>query len=223
MLARCYVDIRRTCQLVAHLSQGPEDGGCLVHAIGVPEAIASYDEEEDGGTIGENPPYVPLVHAVFDITSELQSPALPVLEAQAVSRSQNDSSDDNHITNAMEALLAALDVSIDKRQTVGQWIRDHPAHADCLTPQHVGNILSKVQFSLEQPSVSAELAVGLKQNLTCAHVCAAVQACPYQQAEVARVMAPFVQDPDHKASVLALIDWRFEREIVADSFPSSPV
>ena len=201
--------------------QGPEDGGFYVQAIGVPQAISSYDEEEDAGTIGENPSYVPLVHAVAVSASQPQ--ALPVLQAEAVNASQNDVSAnevDSDTTTAVERLLAAMDASSDKRQTVGEWIRDHPAHAKQLTPEQVGSVLSKVQFSLEQPSVAAELAVGLGSNLLCAHICAAVQATPYQQAEVVSVMAPFVHDPDQKGSVLGLIDWRFEREKVASCFPT---
>ena len=121
----------------------------------------------------------------------------------------------------MERLLTALDTSVDKRLTVGAWIRDHPTRADHLTPEQVGLIFSKIQFALEQPSIAVELVDCLKQNLTCAHVCAAVKSCPYQQAEVARIMAPFVQDPNHKDSILALIDRGFERAKLAEvCFPS---
>lgn len=193
--------------------QGPEDGGYYVHAIDVPEAITSIDEEEDGFTVGENPAYIPFVHSVAVSDSEPQ--AIIVMQTEATSALPK-CDDDGETDDMVERLLAALDTSIDKRQAVGTWIRDHPTRAIRLTPEEVGLIFSKIQFALEQPSIAAELVACLKQNLTCAHVSAAVQACPYQQAEVARIMSPFVHDPDQKNSILASIDRQFERDLIAE-------
>ena len=122
-------------------------------------------------------------------------------------------------SGTLSSLLRALNASPDTRLTVGQWVRDYPQETQGLSPHEVGQILSRVNFALEQPSVAGELTAGMLASLTCAHVGAAVRACPHQAAEVARVMAPAVQDPEQKEDVLALIEYSFERQSVAHCFP----
>ena len=184
--------------------------------MGVPKTTLTFDEEEDAGAIGENPLYVPLVHTVPAATSTSpQQTQFPSPAFDEANEKNNDSS------GTVEALLIALsnDSSIDKHQTVGEWIRDHPKSASSLSPEHVGSILSKVTFSLVQSSVA--MALTTVPHLTCAHICAAVRACPYQKAQVAEIMAPMATDPDQKPTVLALIDYAFERQAVEQSFRSA--
>ena len=184
-------------------SQGPEDGGTLVQAIGVPESVSIFEQEDDAGAVGENPRFIPLVHAVA--LTPTQRTQLPVRKAKAVS------------VGTVGALLKALDTSTDKRRTVGEWIRDNPLAGSKLSPEDVGAILSKVNFVLEQVSVIRELLACLEHSLVCAHVCAAINACEYQKAEVAKIMVPEVTDPEQKATVLDLIDYGFERKAVEKS------
>lgn len=199
--------------------KGPEQGGTLVRADGVPETALTFDEEEDVGGFGEVFTYVPLVHAATTaMTSTSRPPTRTSPSNDNAEEAYKQSSD-----GTVKALLTALgdDSSTDRRQTIGQWIRDHPESALSLSPDDVGNILSKVTFCLEQASVAMALTAGLGTRLTCAHICAAVRACPYQKAQVAKIMAPTAVDPENEASVLALIDYSFERGDVDKCFRSS--
>ena len=110
--------------------------------------------------------------------------------------------------------------SYDKRRTLGEWVRDHPAEAARFTPDQVEQILSVVSFSLDQPAVAGEIAAGMEasNSLTCAHVVAAMRVCRYQSSDVAKTMVPFVKDPQNKQAVLEQVEFTYERDAVEKCF-----
>jgi hypothetical protein len=194
--------------------QGPEDGGVVVHPVGINTTINTFDVSDDTGAVGgSNPTYIPMVHA-FTMDSASHSTAtatpLPVATAEA----------EVDTAGQLDALLASLDHSFDRRLTVGEWVRDNPLAASQLTPSEVGQILAKVTFTLDQASVASEIAAGMESTttLTCQHVKEAMLACPYAKAEVAKSMVATVQDPENKDIVLDLIDYSFERDDVQREF-----
>lgn len=178
--------------------------------MGLIAAINTFDVGDDTGAVGgSNPSYIPMVHAVT-IESTASSSPLPVVAAEA----------EVDTTGQLDALVESLNHSFDRRLTVGEWVRDNPLAASQLSPNQVGQILSKVTFSLDQASVASEIATGLEStaSLTCEHVKEAMLACPYAKAEVAKTMATTVRDPENKNIVLDLIDYSFEREDVSRAF-----
>mmetsp|Transcript_16451 Transcript_16451/g.25113 ORF Transcript_16451/g.25113 Transcript_16451/m.25113 type:complete len:123 (-) Transcript_16451:162-530(-) len=121
-----------------------------------------------------------------------------------------------------------MDDASDKRLTVGLWVKENHVSASTLTPLDIANILAKVTFSFEQGSVAKELAAGMnnaaassglqdQKKLTCDHILAAVYACPYAKADVAKAMASFVADPENKDEVLETL-YSFERTSVERYF-----
>ena len=178
-------------------TQGPEDGGTVVAAsTGAPASINTFEASEDSGTVGgANPPYIPMVHAVAIGSPSLTTTnALPVVQAEAEVDSPGAGG------SSVPSLLESLDHSLDKRLTVGEWVRAHPVAAARVSPTNVHQILAKISFSLEQASVAAEIAAGLESAtaLTCEHVRQALLACPYARADVAKAMVPTVRDPDSR-------------------------
>jgi hypothetical protein len=169
-----------------------------------------YDPQEDTGSVGTNPPYVPYIHAVNMSTTAAVLPAKPVIAIEHVANSGG----------RVASLLDSLYQSFDRRLTVGEWVRDNPGAAAQLSPDQVGQILSKISFSMEQASVASEIATGMENtaSLTCQHIRSAMQACPYAMAEVAKALAPTVRDPENKATVLELVEYSFERETVSKAF-----
>jgi hypothetical protein len=122
----------------------------------------------------------------------------------------------------LEELLRAMEDSPDNRTIVHDWIQSHPDNVIQLLPQHVAAIVSRVSFSLDRMEILKELVAALhKQSaLTCEHILAVMEVCPFEKAEVARLMAPSVNDPENKELVLSQIEWQLEREAVDRLFPS---
>ena len=184
----------------------------MVRPDGLTNMITTFEVGDDSGAVGgSNPPYVPMVHAVT-LDSGSTHPMLPVVSATA----------EVQVSGHFDTLLESLDHSLDRRLTVGEWVRDNPSAAALLTPSQVGQILSKVSFSLDQPSVAAEIAAGLEPttSLTCEHVKEAMLACKYAKADVAKAMVASVRDPENKNVVLDLIEYSFERDDVDRAFVS---
>ena len=192
------------------LLQGTEDGGSLVVAIeGQTTTFQPYNFE-DAGALVPTTTFVPVVYAMS--TDEYPNQYnLPVQSAEVTTEARAD----------LDSLLDGMDTSLDKRLTVGTWIRESPLAAARFTPMDVERILSKVSFSLEQATVAAEIAAGMENSntLTCEHIIAAMTACGYQAAEVAKTMAPTVNDPQNKHRVLEIIEYSFERSGVERAFP----
>lgn len=182
----------------------------MVPAVTAPTIINMYNPQEDSGTVGSNPPYVPYIHAVNMSSAAPVLPENPVAAVEPVVASGG----------RVDSLLASLDQSFDRRLTVGEWVRDNPGAAAQLSPDQVGQILSKISFSMEQASVASEIAAGMENtnSLTCQHIRSAMQACPYAMAEVAKALAPTVRDPENKATVLELVEYSFERDTVSRAF-----
>lgn len=204
------------CDTTPHIT-GTEDGGNLApaHTYGV--GINTYTAE-DAGAIGANHLFQPYVNT-------FQSP-VPVLDAIAEQPLNDPPPSSPPIVPLAEPeadiadLLRSMDESFDKRQAVGVWVRSHPFHVSRLTPKHVKQILLAIPFSLDQPTVAAELAAGMEKTLACKHVAVAVQVCKYQQVDVAKAMVPLVNDPENKETVLEEIEYSFDRQAVSDLFHS---
>ena len=194
------------CDTTPYISS-VEAGGVTVPAYTYESGVET-NTIEDAGAVGENPHFQPLVNTFESLSYEDTTP--PSTEGTVGE------------AKSIDLLLKDMEDSFDRRQTVSKWMRDHPLEASLLTPKQVKDILSAVPFSLDQPSVAAEIAVGIgnKHNLTCEHVLGAVEVCTYQQVDVAKAMAPFVNDPQNKQSVLNQIEFSFEREAVSKCFPS---
>jgi Domain of unknown function (DUF4476) len=196
---------------------GAEDGGVLVPAYTYGTGVAT-NTVEDAGAVGKNPNFQPYVNTFDEVNVKaLSEEVRPLTFATS---SDPVASSTVGVASSIAPLLKDMEDSFDKRQSVGKWIRGHPLQATQLTPVQVKDILSAVSFSLEQPAVAVEVAVGLGHKLTCEHVLAAVQVCRYQQVDVAKAMAPFVNDPQNKQSVLSQIEYSFEREAVSQCFRS---
>lgn len=123
----------------------------------------------------------------------------------------------------LEELLLAMEDSPDNRAIVHNWVRCHPDKAHQLLPQHVAAIVSRVTFSLDRMEILKELvtALNMQNALTCEHILVVMDVCPFEKAEVARLMAPSANDPENKERVLNQIEWQLEREAVDRLFPSA--
>ncbi|KAL3941173.1 MAG: hypothetical protein SGBAC_004427 [Bacillariaceae sp.] len=179
---------------------GPEDGGQTV-AAGPP--VKTWEGPEDNQNVGDQSSlnYQPLI-TTFDGPAHMQ--AAPMMAAAPTGPS------------AMDSLLDKLDNEFDKRMVVGIWVREHPLQAPLLSPNDFGSILSKVTFSLDQPSVVGELLAAFEgsNNLTCQHIVTTMNTCQYQKTEVATMMAPYARDPANKEAVLSNLDYSFDRNSV---------
>jgi hypothetical protein len=123
---------------------------------------------------------------------------------------------------SIDSLLKTMDMEFDKRLAVGTWVQNNPTKAQQLSPDQLYAILSKVTFSLDQPSVVNEIVVAFEgsTNLTCHHIVRSMYACPYKKTEVASIMAPPASDPQNKDMVLSDFDYSFDRDMVAEKFHS---
>jgi hypothetical protein len=148
-------------------------------------------------------------------------PSQSMLSAQTESSNQPVGSTTSGILD-LDGLLRAMEDSPDNRAIVHDWIQSHPGKANQLLPQHVAAIVSRVSFSLDRMEILKELvtAVNKQSALTCEHILAVMEVCPFEKAEVARLMAPSVNDPENKELVLNQIEWQLEREAVDRLFPS---
>ncbi|CAJ1947151.1 unnamed protein product [Cylindrotheca closterium] len=197
---------------------GPEDGGQMV-AVGMP--VNTWEGPEDNQNVGDQNSltYQPMVTtfsgpaAHTTSTSSSYQETIPMVPAEPMAPQGS---------SAVESLLDKLDNEFDKRMTVGIWVREHPSQAHLLSPIDFGSILSKVTFSLDQPSVVGELLAAFEgsNNLTCQHILAVMNTCQYQKTEVAAMMAPYARDPENKESVLANLDYSFDRNSVSAKFRS---
>jgi hypothetical protein len=177
--------------------------------------IMNY-ELEDAGALSQEPPlFQPIVNTFSH----------PIIVQNTPASSSGETGDESKLPNStitttknkiLDKLLEDMDMSFDKRLTVGEWCRDHSREVVKLKPMDLGTILGKVTFSLDQPAVVGEFAAAFEGTgkLTCSHVVAAMNACQYQKAEVAKLMAPHVRDPENKESVLTLITFDYERRMV---------
>lgn len=85
-----------------------------------------------------------------------------------------------------------------------------------LSPDCLHRVIESVKSSSDQVIVAEELAQVL-QPCTCAHVVAAMDACPTLLTEIACAMVPHVQDKDNKHFVLGLLP-ECDQEKVATLF-----
>jgi hypothetical protein len=188
---------------------GPEDGGMTSNADQLGAMTLDY-ELEDAGALSEPPLFQPIVNT-FSNPIVQNTPAPSAGETGESKLPSTTTS-----KKSLDKLLEDMDMSFDKRRTVGEWCRDHSQEVIELKPTDLSTILGKVTFSLDQPAVVGEFAAAFEGTgkLTCSHVVAAMNACPYQKAEVAKLMAVHVRDPENKESVLSLIDFEYERRMV---------
>ena len=112
-----------------------------------------------------------------------------------------------------EDLESTLKTSSDRRTAVGEWVKASPAAASRVSPSQVAAVLRGTLLSLEQGSVARELGAGLGARLTCSHVVAAVEACPFAKTDVAMAMAPYVSDKQNRSTFLDLL-FSFDRDRV---------
>ncbi len=185
---------------------GPEDGGVTIAAEQT-GTVSAYDASEDANNVdGSLLSYDPVVH-----TFSGASPYVPTVFTETAESNHDSIVDD---------LLKEMDDSFEKQRTVGQWVRKYPAQAQNLSPNDFTQILDKVTFSLDKNAVVGELVVAFQgtRKLTCAHVVATMESCSFQKADVAKLMAPHVNDPEKKEVVLEQIDFLFEREEVSSKF-----
>jgi hypothetical protein len=154
-------------------------------------------------------------------TSAVPSPSM--LSAQPESSSQPVAASTTSSLLDLDELLRAMEDSPDNRAIVHDWIQSYPDKANQLLPQHVAAIMSRVSFSLDRMEILRGLVTALNKQraLTCPHILAVMEVCPFEKAEVARLMAPSVNDPENKSLVLNQIEWQLEREAVDRLFPSS--
>lgn len=105
---------------------------------------------------------------------------------------------------------------------IRRWTAEHPEATAALRPDDVARAVSSVTFSLNRGSAAGELAAGVARSpggtLTCQHVVATVRACPMQDADVAKAMAPYVVDQENRGVVLDEIRYSFQREDVQKCF-----
>ena len=85
-----------------------------------------------------------------------------------------------------------------------------------LSPDCLHRVIESVKSCSDQVIVAEELAQVL-QPCTCAHVVAAMDACPTVLTEIACALVPHVQDKDNKHFVLGLLP-ECDQEKVATLF-----
>lgn len=172
--------------------------------------IYSHTEDSGGDSHG-NVPYQPVVSIfptapTFD-PNESTQPSEPDIEVPGSSVGHEEAFND---------LLSRMANDLDARLAVDQWIKDNPSAASELTPEEFATVLKKVLYSFDQTSVARELVVG-RGSVTVDHVVATMEACPFSKAELAKVMAPYVSDPENKDSILSQL-YSFERGEVSKMF-----
>lgn len=185
---------------------GPEDGGVTVVAVQTGR-INAYDASEDADNVdGSLLNYDPMVHTFSDA-----SPYVPIVFADTLESTDHA---------ALDELLKEMEDSFEKQRTVGKWVQKYPTQTRSLTPDDFGRILDKVTFSLDKNAVVSELVAAFEGTgkLTCAHILATMESCPYQKTDVAKLMAPHVSNPENKNGVLEKIDFLYEREEVSTKF-----
>lgn len=112
----------------------------------------------------------------------------------------------------------------DQKDCLKSWINSHPSLAAKLTPNDVTIVLSKITFSLDQPDVAKILSQGIRNSggsVTTSHILAAMEQCSFQDAEMAKEMAPYVSDVENKCRVLDALRMSFTKSEVSRCFPSS--
>lgn len=187
---------------------GPEDVSQTIN-LGVP--VNTYEGEGDNNNVGEGGKDTTNYQPIITTFNGPVSPSSDPLD-HGVSNEES----------SLVELLRAMDEGFDKRLAVGKWTRDYPSQALRLTPEDFNVILKKVTFSLDQPPVVHELVAPYEGSsiLKCAHIISAMRACDYQKKEVALIMAPFVGDPQNKESVLAELEYSFDKSSISEKFPS---
>lgn len=196
----------RPCTTVDPVT-GLEDGtGQVVPASTGGGNIFEPDDLGSGQGVYHYQPQV----VVFSSNTAENTPSAPAME---------DSSAVDHAA-AYNKLLEDMKMEYDARLTVDKWIKQYPSVASSLTPGEFAGVLKQILFSLEQATIARELTSGFKNNgrLTTEHINAALEACPYSKMEIVRVMAPYVSDPENKATVLEQL-YSFEKEEAAKFFP----
>lgn len=216
---------------------GDEDGGKIMPAFGI-GVVGTSDFSEDKGRLGPAPSYQPVINAFDASTLHPSSPGIstgtttfatpsaqPIkllseLGTTDLSSTSNNNGMNQEVGVGISSLLLSVENAYDKRKAVGEFVRDHPARAAKLSPDEVAQILSKVTFSLDQPSVAGELAAVFERSggMSCAHIVAAMRTCKYSMTDVAKAMAPYANDPQNKDAVLDQLDYSFERDDVAKYF-----
>mmetsp|Transcript_8535 Transcript_8535/g.20551 ORF Transcript_8535/g.20551 Transcript_8535/m.20551 type:complete len:721 (+) Transcript_8535:146-2308(+) len=194
---------------------GPEDGG---QTVAVGQQVNTWEGPEDNQNVGDHGLHYQPMITTFDgpaktsIMPTYQQEEIPMVAAEPIAAAGA----------VVDSLLEKMDHELDKRMAVGIWVREHPSQAQLLSPNDFSSILSKVTFSLDQPSVVGELLAAFEgsHNLTCQHILATMNTCQYQKTEVAGMMAPYARDPQNKDSVLANLDYSFDKKSVSDKFRS---
>lgn len=161
-------------------------------------AISTYSHEEDFAAVvpRERVSYQPhvLTYGAYDPVPLAAAAVVVTLSGAAVQQQRDE-------------LIAALGRTSDKRSAVLAWAQAHPAAASTLSPEDLRQVLKSVAFSMDQISVSLELAqCAGRAHLTCAHIVAACECCTFFKTEVAQAMAPYAGDgAANKGRVLCLL------------------
>jgi hypothetical protein len=141
---------------------GSEDIGKVSPAETV--GLVNTRLKEDAAMVGAVIPFAPVVNTFQSL------PKQPVKSSKPGAAAKRGSSSGHK--NKFRKLVKNMDDSLDKGLAVGNWIKKNSREASCLSPAEVQEVIEHVSFSLEQPSVAAELAAGFENtnNLTCDHV-----------------------------------------------------
>lgn len=180
---------------------GPGDFG---RTVNMGEPVRTWEGLEDINNVGEGGvTYQPIV-TIFD------GPSIFPLDGGSAGVSRS----------SIEGLLEDLDKNLDKRLVVRTWTRSFPSQTHQLSAQNFSAILKKVPFALDQPSVVGVLMAAFEgsPNLTCEHIVSAMNVCEYQKMEVASIMAPLVNDPQKKDTVLRELENSYDKRIVSQKF-----
>ena len=119
----------------------------------------------------------------------------------------------------------------EKKQAIIAWMEQYyPEKMDYLTPDEIGNTLSQIASSFDQIDVVKILVSYMSGQqlpppnnnsmITCEHVASAMNACGQfsSSTDVAKLMAPYANDPQNKQLVLELITLSFEKEDIEQLF-----
>lgn len=108
--------------------------------------------------------------------------------------------------------------SFDKIKVIETYAHEYPREAKTLTPAEITKTMSQITFSLDHEKAATTIAKAMG-TVKCAHIVAAMQACPDSGTDVAKAMAPFCSDYQNKQMVLDQITLSFQREDIARLFP----
>ena len=206
----------RPCDTV-EVHTGQEDGGHLAPSV---SGLANiWNIEEDMGSAMKSYEYQPQVSMYPSYPSNSDEHQVesspPTLSATSI---LDTSSSPVNVEAAYEELLSWISSEIDPRLAVDKWIKKYPSVAACLSADQFSGALTKVLFSMEQAAVARELMSGLAPGvLTTSYIVEAMEACPFNKADIAKAMAKNASDPQNKDVVLEQL-YAYERDDVSKMF-----